>query len=208
MLKRRSIEVSEALLSEVGEGYLNYLCDQGVVRLSQGVLYVTNPIRLAMETVKLGVDIEIASRWLNWRDFERLCVEALQSHDFKVRAPLRFKFDSKRHEIDIVACKKNAVLCIDCKHWEMMRGQQYKVKKSATSHLDKCIKLAKSASSLRNMGLNVHSGAYLVPIMITLIDLNLKLPLNSVWVIPVFKLNSFLLELEAHIDEISSIRIY
>lgn len=208
MLECRSIEVSKLSSDEMDESYLSYLCHQKIIRLSQGVLYVADPIRLVLEAVKLGVDIEVASKWLNWRDFERLCVEALQSHGFNVKAPLRFKVNGKRREIDIVAYKKNVLLCIDCKHWKMKRGQQYKIKESAMNHLDKCMELAKLATSLRSMKLSIYSEAHLVPVMVSLMDLNLKHSLNGVWIVPVFKLNSFLIDLDTHLDEVSSTRIY
>jgi len=207
MLERRGMKVNELSPGEMSEDYLGYLQGQGIVRLNQGVLYVTDPVRLAIEAIKLGVDVETASRWLNWRDFERLCVEALRSHNFSVKAPFRFKADGKRHEIDVVAHKKNVVLCIDCKHWKMKRGQQYRIKGFTMNHLDKCVKFAELVKSSRVVKLELHSGAYLVPMIVTLIDLDFKHHLNGVWILPIFKLNSFLLDLEAHLDELSLIKV-
>lgn len=207
MLERRSMEVNELSPGEIDEDYLSYLHNQEIVCLDKGVLYVTDPIRLAIEAIKLGVDVEVASKWLDWRDFERLCVEALRSHNFNVKAPFRFKADGRRHEIDVVAHKKNVVLCVDCKHWKMKRGQQYRIKESAANHLDKCVKFAELVAAFSVVKLKVHSGAHLVPMIVTLMDLNLKHPLNGVWILPVFKLNSFLLDLEVHLDELSLINV-
>lgn len=207
MLERRSIGIDELSSGEIDEDCLSYLHHQKIVDLSQGVLYVIDPVRLAIEAIKLGVDVEVASQWLDWRDFERLCIEALRSHDFSVKAPFRFKADGKRYEIDVVAHKKNVVMCIDCKHWKMKRGQQYKIKDSAINHLNKCMKLAELATSLRSVGIKAHSGSHVVPVIVTLIDLNLRSPVNGVWILPIFKLNSFLLDLELQIDEFSFIKV-
>lgn len=207
MLEHRVINITELAASELDEDYLSYLHGQKIVRLDQEELHVIDPVSLAMEAVKLGADIEVVSQWLSWRDFEKLCVEALRSHDFEVKAPFRFKVDGSRHEVDVVARKKNVVLCIDCKHWNMKHGQQYKIKVSAANHLSKCIKFAEVASSLRDLGLNINRGACLIPVIVTLMDLNLRYPVNGVWVLPIFKLNSFLLDLEVHVDELSSIEI-
>lgn len=207
MLELRSVRTSELSPSQIDEGYLSYLQSQRIVDLSQGELHVVDPIRLAIEAIKLGTDVEIVSQRLDWRDFEKLCVEALRSHDFNVKAPFRFKANGKRREIDVVAHKRDVVLCVDCKHWRMRRGQQYKIKESASNHLDKCMKFAELATSLKGVELGIHGGSHLIPVIVTLIDLNLKHPVNSVWILPIFKLNSFLLDLETHIDELSSIKI-
>lgn len=207
MLEYRIIRVGELPLNEMDEDYLSYLQDQKIIRLSQEELHVVDPVRLAMEAIKLGIDIEVVSQRLSWRDFEKLCVEALKSHDFNVKAPFRFKADGSRHEIDVVAHKKNVVLCIDCKHWKMKHGQQYKVKESAANHLSKCIKLAECVTSLRSVNIDVQREAYLIPVIVTLMDLNLKYPVNGVWILPVFKLNSFLLDLDLYVGDLFSIKI-
>ncbi|MEM0217517.1 MAG: NERD domain-containing protein [Candidatus Nezhaarchaeales archaeon] len=208
MLKHRSMKVNELPSGGMNEDYLGYLQSQGILHLSQGVLYVTDPVRLAMEAIKLGADVEAASRWLNWRDFERLCVEALGSHNFSVKAPFRFKADGKRYEIDVVAHKKNFVLCIDCKHWKMKHGQKSRIKDSTMNHLNKCVKFAELVRSSRVVKLEHHNRAYLVPMIVTLMELDFNRPLNGVWILPIFKLNSFLLDLEAHLDELSLIKVH
>jgi len=161
-----------------------------VVEVKNGFIRVVNPIGLAMITIKLGVDVEKVSKLLDWRDFEKLCVEALEAHSFRVKAPLRFKYEDRRYEIDIVACKDELMLAIDCKHW-MAKGQSYMVKNASLKHLDKCLKLAK----IQNVKL-------IVPIIITLREIKPKSPIDKVLIVPVFKLNSFLLDLEANMDKL------
>jgi Holliday junction resolvase-like predicted endonuclease len=203
MLEHRSIRFDQLSNLELDEDCLDHLRNQNIVRLDSEALYVVDPIRLAIEAIKSGVDVEAVSELLNWRDFESLCAEALRSHDYGVRAPLRFKVESKRHEVDIVAHKRGILLCVDCKHWKTRRGQRSKVKDAVMSHFDKCVKLALSIDVLRSAGLEVYSGSYVVPVIVTLMDLGFKDPLNGVCVLPVFKFNSFLLDLEAHVDELS-----
>ncbi|MCS7139291.1 MAG: hypothetical protein N3F04_01325 [Candidatus Nezhaarchaeota archaeon] len=207
ILESKKLSTKTITELEGGEELLHELKSRGIVDVKNGIIEVINAVDLAVEAAKSGVDVEAASRLLSWRDFERLCVEALINHSFKVKAPLRFKYHQKRHEIDVAALKHGVLLCLDCKHWNMKRGQGHKVRESAINHLDKCIKLAELASSQRILGIQLQEGNIIVPLILTLIDLGLKAPVNGVLVLPIIKLNAFLLELEAYIDEIPSIRI-
>jgi hypothetical protein len=202
-LRRRSLKVDQLSGLGLSEDLLNYLCQENAVCLDHEALQVVDPIRLAIEAMRLGADVEAVSELLSWRDFEGLCVEALRSHGYEVRAPFRFKIEDKRYELDVVAHRKGILLCIDCKHWKMKRGQRGKVKDAAANHFDKCAKLALLASILRSAGLEVQGSSHVVPVIVTLVDLGFKGPLNGVCVVPVFKFNNFLLELEAHVDELS-----
>jgi len=182
---------------------LDYLRRENLVRSDRETLQVVDPIRLAIEAVRLGADVEAVSEMLSWKDFESLCAEALKTQGYEVRAPFRFRVGDERCELDIVAYRRGVLLCADCKHWKTKRGQRSKVKQAAASHFDKCAKLALSADILRNAGLEVRFGSYVVPVIVTLVDLGFKGPLNGVCVVPIYKFNNFLLELEAHVDELS-----
>jgi len=189
----------------LSEDLLDHLLRQNIVYLDREVLRVVDPINLAIEAMRLGADAEAVSQLLTWKDFEGLCVEALRSHGYEVVAPFRFKMDGKKYEVDVVAHKGEVLLCVDCKHWKTKRGQRSKVKDAAANHFDKCLRLALSADSLRKAGLKIYGGSYIVPVMVTLMDLGFKKPLDGVFVVPILKFNNFLLELEAHLDELPAL---
>ncbi len=204
MLELKSMTIGD--IEDLNSNQLIYdLEAKGVIKLEGDKIKVLNTIELAIEAIKLGLDIELASKWLHWRDFERFCVEALLAHGYKVKAPLRFKYDGKRHEVDIVAFKGKHILCLDCKHWKMKGYQGYKVREAAIKHFSKCMKLAEMNSILAE--LNASTASIIIPVIVTLMDLGLKSPVNEVLVIPIFKLNSFLLDIEAHLDEVPSIEV-
>lgn len=207
MLELKSLPISSDIASEIGEEALYELKAKGVINIENGLINVVNPIGLAMEAIRLGVDVEAASRWLSWRDFEKFCVEALVSHNFEVKAPLRFKYYKKRYEVDVMATKQKMILCLDCKHWKMRGYQSYKIKEAAIKHLDKCMKLAELFSTLGTSEFHVKSGSLMIPLIVTLMDLGFRSIVNEVLVIPIFRFNSFLLDLEAHIDEVPSIEV-
>lgn len=202
-LERRSLKAHQLSGLGLSEDLVDYLRRQNIAHLDHETFQVVDPIRLAIEAMRLGADLEAVSELLTWKDFESLCVEALRSHDYEVRAPFRFRVEGRKYEVDIVAHRKGVLLCIDCKHWKMRRGQRSKIKDAATNHFDKCAKLALSTGLLKGVGLEVRAGSYVVPIIVTLMDLGLKSPLGGVCVVPIYKFNNFLLELEAHVDELS-----
>jgi len=202
-LKRMSLKIDQLSGLGLSEDLLDYLRRENLVRSDRETLQVVDPIRLAIEAVRLGADVEAVSEMLSWKDFESLCAEALKTQGYEVRAPFRFRVGDERCELDIVAYRRGVLLCVDCKHWKTKRGQRSKVKQAAASHFDKCAKLALSADILRNAGLEVRFGSYVVPVIVTLVDLGFKGPLNGVCVVPIYKFNNFLLELEAHVDELS-----
>jgi hypothetical protein len=192
ILELRSLRMVEAMGLGIDDELLYEL--RGVVDVKNGVVRVVDPIGLAMIIIKLGVDVEAVSRLLGWRDFEKLCVEALRSHGFEVKAPLRFKYEDRRYEVDIAAFKRQVMLVIDCKHWMMRGGQSSKIRRASVKHLDKCVKLAR----LRKTG-------FTIPLIVTLMDLGFKQPVEGVLIVPIFKLNSFLLGFESHIDELPAL---
>lgn len=204
LLELKSIRIDDFYPIGIKDEYLHYLYNQKIVHLSRGTIQVVDQISLAMEAIKLGASIEAVSQWLSWKEFERFCVEALMSHNFKVKAPFRFKADGKRYELDVLARRANVALCIDCKHWKVKKGQGYKIKLAAFSHLNKCITLCGLPDTLRSLDIDVDK-VRIFPVIVTLIDLNLKTPIDGVLVLPIFKFNSFLLDLEKLVDELPSI---
>ncbi|MEM4575998.1 MAG: restriction endonuclease [Candidatus Nezhaarchaeales archaeon] len=206
LLEHKNIKIDELYPAEI-EKYLLYLHDQNIVHLDREGIQVVDPISLAIETIKLGASIEAASRWLSWKEFERFCAEALMNHNFKVKAPFRFKANDKRYEVDVLAHRASIVLCIDCKHWKVKKGQWHKIKSAALSHLNKCINLRGLPDILRSLGIGSDK-AHVFPVIVTLIDLDLKTPVSGVLILPIFKFNSFLLDLEKYVDELPSINTY
>lgn len=74
-------------------------------------------LELAVYAVRLGVDIENISNFLQWQEFENIAAVAFEQNGYSVQRNLRFKHAGRRWEIDIVGCKKPLAICVDCKHW-------------------------------------------------------------------------------------------
>lgn len=75
-------------------------------------------VELALEAIKLGVDGERISRYLDWREFEKLAAEAFMEIGYEAYRDLRFKYEKRRHQIDLLAYNGILMLLVDCKHWK------------------------------------------------------------------------------------------
>ena len=77
-----------------------------------------NKLKNALSDIKSGVPIEEASRDVDWKDFEGLVAEILESKNFEVTRNFRMKKPTM--EIDVVGIHLDTAVLIDCKHWKRM----------------------------------------------------------------------------------------
>ena len=71
-----------------------------------------NKLKSALLDIKTGVPIEEASRYVDWRDFEGLVAEILESKNFEVMRNFRMK--NPTMEIDVVGTHLGTAVLIDC----------------------------------------------------------------------------------------------
>jgi Holliday junction resolvase-like predicted endonuclease len=135
------------------------------------------------EMIRKGKTVEEILSAIDWREFEEKVEEIFKRHNFKTRRNFRFK-TSKRFEVDIVAEKRDLVFIVDCKHWGKGRYKTYPLKKAAEKQMEraKAIKQTFLACNRR-----------IIPIIITLFD-ECVYEFEGVFIVPVFKLNAFLLD--------------
>ena len=74
-------------------------------------------VRIALEAIRIGVDGERISRYLDWREFESLAAEAFKEIGYEVYGGLRFKYGDRWHQVDLLAYNGIFMLLVDCKHW-------------------------------------------------------------------------------------------
>ena len=77
-----------------------------------------NKLKTALLAIKTGIPIEEASRSVDWKDFEGLVAEILESKNFEVVRNFRMKKPTM--EIDVVGIHLGTAVLIDCKHWKRM----------------------------------------------------------------------------------------
>ena len=77
-----------------------------------------NKLKIALSAIKSGSPIEEASRDVDWKDFEGLVAEILESKNFEVIR--NFRMRKPTMEIDVVGIHLGVAVLIDCKHWKRM----------------------------------------------------------------------------------------
>lgn len=131
----------------------------------------------------------------DWKDFEKIISDIFRQNDFIVKNNFRFK-TGRRWENDLIAVRSNLVFCVDCKRWSDGREKRWDLAKAAkeqqkrTRELEKFVKLNPIARNI--MGISIDS---FVSMIVTLHEENI-LKQGKTYVVPVNKLNSFILNFE------------
>jgi hypothetical protein len=143
---------------------------------------VYNKLTIALIAIHNGVDVVDICSKINCHDFELFSSEILKCHGYNVFTNFRLK--NPRREIDVIGIKSQNALLVDCKHW----------KKKSLSGLKKIVERQKNRSTLfmQKTKLNIENA---FPIVLTFLPNNF-LFIDDVPIIPINKLNSFLLDFD------------
>ncbi len=136
-----------------------------------------------------GKEIEEVLKEYDWKFFESFVKEILEAHFFKTTLHLRFK-TKRRYEIDILAEKGNLILAIDCKMLGKGRYKKAEIEKAIFLQEER-VREFKKFFKIREK--KVYS------IIITLFEEEI-VKKSKTLVVPVWKLNSFLLNLDYYLS--------
>ena len=158
-------------------------------------------LRMAMRAVTLGARIEESVRNLNWKEFESFCTKVLEENGYSCIHGLRFKSArGTRYECDVVALRNPILLLADCKHYaNKVRG----LRKIVGRQVERASAMNESILTLMRDIPQLVSWreAIIVPAIITLFPESIAF-VDSVPVVPAFKLNQFIQELPSNIDNV------
>jgi Holliday junction resolvase-like predicted endonuclease len=131
-----------------------------------------------------------------WKKFEQFVADIFRANEFRVRQNFRFK-TSKSYEIDILAIGQRYSFCVDCKQWS---GGRYKkgALGIAVSNQQRRVKELKKLLKKNVIARDMLKTGRLYPLIVTQMEEDL-LKEGETWVVPVEKLNSFLLNHEKYI---------
>ena len=157
-------------------------------------------LKLVIFTLKEGADVERVCSALGWKEFEDLVALILEHNGYRVSKHFRFKAPTRRYEIDVIGVEDPFVLSVECKHWK------YSWRRAAT--IDAVKKQVERTKALAQylpepkdrLGIAKWEKTKYMPLVSTLPNTPVR-AFNGVPVIPIFYLNSFLNEVEKHIDE-------
>ena len=188
------IGVSELIVKRVISEYKDVLRFTG-----EGMITVTEPIKLADHLIRRGLSFKKVARWLSWKDFEELSAKILSAHNYRVIRNLLMT-KPVRLEIDVVGIDPGSGkgIFIDCKHWT--RGvSRSALMEIADKQKIRVAKLLKYISWVkpRYRVLGYLKKAY--PLIITLTTPRLRV-YDNVLIASIQELNQLLLDFDIVID--------
>ena len=143
-----------------------------------------NKLSIALLAIRNGADVVKICGKINWHDFELFSSEIMKYHGYRVYTNFRLK--NPRREIDVIGIKSQKALLVDCKHW----------KKNSLSNLEEIVDKQKKRSMLflQNSTMKIENA---FPIILTLLPNEFQF-VDDVPIIPIDKLNSFLLDFDIY----------
>jgi len=148
-----------------------------------------NKLKTALSAIKSGAPIEEASRDVDWKDFEGLVAEILESKNFEVIR--NFRMRKPTMEIDVVGIHLDVAVLIDCKHWKRMTN----------SALEKIV--LKQIERVKYYVANTDE-VVAAPVIVTLYQEETKF-VSKVPIVPIVQFSSFIDEFYGNLEEIRTI---
>lgn len=146
-------------------------------------------LKTCLLAIQLGAAIDEVSRSLEWRDFESLAAEILNSNDFEMTRNLILT--KPKMEIDVVGVKSGVAILIDCKHWK--RTSQSAIKEAVRKQIERT-----------KHYLTKEKIQAAIPAIVTLYQEEVRF-VDKVPIIPIFQLGSFCEEFYGSLDELHTL---
>jgi hypothetical protein len=139
------------------------------------------------ETIGSTEDLMIVSEESIWQNFERLAGFIFEKNDFKVAVNTVKTLNKKRRQYDVIARKGDRTFLAECKKWSGNRYRLSALKRAVVQHKE------------RTAFYEHITGEEAVPLIVTLIEEEIRAH-EGVPLVPVRKLNSFISELDNHVE--------
>jgi Holliday junction resolvase-like predicted endonuclease len=198
-----NVKKDSRITLDVAANLLQKLQDEGAVYLRNGRIKASSEGRLllAVKATYLGMDVEQASSFLCWQEFESIATLALKNNGYDVAKNVRFKQISRKWEIDVIGCKKPLVVCVDCKHYHHGLSPSA-MKKIVDAQVERTKALAET---LPNVALKVNCTKWIkakfVPVVLSLLPASSKF-CGNVPIVPVLQFQDFLSQLPAYANSL------
>ncbi len=204
-LKRIAEKSLHEMVSEnwksIPEDLLSYLRREG------GGNPADNPVAVAIALIKIGISPERAAALLDWKRFEDFCLKGFQMSGVDAIKGVKFSFNQRRYEIDILGALGELILSVDCKMWSKGSSSKiYKLKKAAVKQLERTKSLSGAFKIEDIKGIEIEEGeSLIIPAIVTWLDFSDRI-LHGIPIIPLYMLPSFLDEIWKLLDDISYLK--
>ena len=149
----------------------------------------SDKLKAAILLIEKGFPIDEIAIALNWKDFEGLTGEILESKNFAVIKNLILT--KPRMEIDVIGIRLGIAMLIDCKHW----------KRYSTSSLTEAVR--KQVERTKHY-ISKTPGAIAVPVIVTLYQDKIDF-IDRVPIVPIFQFSSFVDEFYGNMEEMKTV---
>ena len=170
---------------------LEHFSKNGIGSKKEGNYYFeeSDKLKAAIMLIEQGLPLDEIAIALNWRDFEGLTAEILESKNFAVIKNLILT--KPRMEIDVIGIRLGVAMLIDCKHW----------KRYSTSSLNDAVK--KQVERTKHY-VSKTPGAVAVPVIVTLYQDKIDF-IDRVPIVPIFQFASFVDEFYGNLEDLKTI---
>jgi hypothetical protein len=142
----------------------------------------------AVLALQMNCEIEQVSRYLSWKDFEKLASEVLRSFAYHTRTNVRLV--KPRMEIDVVGISTDGfAIAVDCKHWK--RTSLSSLSNFSRKQAARCERLLKHDRAI----------SQIVPVMLTLHAESIMF-IGRVPVVPIHRFRAFITDVKGFLPEI------
>lgn len=208
-IRRELIRREAQIPQQVANRMLKKISDAGLIQL-RGETVEASPsqrIKIAIQAIRLGADLEGMCRALGWLEFENIVAMAFEINGFTVERHFRFKWAGRKWEIDVLGCKEPLVVCADCKQW--LHGWcKSTIAKAVESQVIRTRMLADALLLLREkIELTNWKSVTLIPAVLSLVPGPFKF-YNDVPIVPILQLQNFLSELPAHVTSLAHFSVH
>ena len=149
----------------------------------------SDKLKTAILLIENGLPLDEIAIALDWKDFEGLTGEILESKNFAVIKNLIMT--KPRMEIDVVGIRLGIAMLIDCKHW----------KRYSSSSLSEAVR--KQVERTKQY-IAKTPGSIAVPVIVTLYQDKIDF-IDRVPIVPIFQFSSFVDEFYGNLEEMKTI---
>ncbi|WFO76217.1 restriction endonuclease [Desulfurococcaceae archaeon MEX13E-LK6-19] len=172
------------------------------ISLKNGSVVVENKLVLVIEGIKRGLPVKRLSRYVDWRDFEKLSAEILSSHGYSVYTNVLMT-KPIRLEIDVVGVDigSGRAIVVDCKHWihGLSPSMLYDV---GRKHIERTVKFLKYIDWITRKYPLLKKVKYAVPVIVTLTTPKIRTVDRRVVIVNIGEFNNFLQDIHLVLDEL------
>ena len=174
----------------VAKSVIDFLAANNIGSISKTKIKFSGSDRLyaAVLALQMNCEIEQVSRYLSWKDFEKLASEVLGSFAYHTRTNVRLV--KPRMEIDVVGSSTDGfAIAVDCKHWK--RTSLSSLSNFSQKQVARCERLLKHDRTISQV----------VPVMLTLHAESIMF-VGRVPVVPIHRFRSFIIDVKGFLPEI------